>query len=102
MVSPRTPEEPVRDEDRGEARIDSASVASLTPLHLAEALRRWALRREKMLHILDIRSALQARRLADACLRLDELSEGAAAAAWQSEWDRIRREAVSIFRRPRQ
>lgn len=46
-------------------------MIKLEPLALADALDRWALRREKVLDVLDIPAAREARALASACRDLD-------------------------------
>jgi len=70
----------------------------LHPADLADALELWALRREKVIEMLDIRAARHARKLAISC-RVLAAMEGAELLgdSWAIEWRRTRQEALAMF-----
>jgi hypothetical protein len=73
---------------------------TVDPMLLADLLTRWALRREKVLFVLDHKSARSARRLARECIVLavrraeartvDEID------AWHRDWTRVREEVRDL------
>jgi hypothetical protein len=65
---------------------------------LAEELEGWALKREKILELLDIRGARTARRLAHRCRVLAEM-EGAELLgdSWTEEWTRVREASSALL-----
>ncbi len=71
---------------------------SKSPRDLADALDLWALRREKVLSMIDVRAAKQARKLARTCRVLGEM-EGAPLLSdtWEAEWDRTWAEATTLI-----
>src|SRR5689334_22817533 len=77
----------------------SEKTQRLHPGGLAKALDLWALRREKLLPLLDVRAAREARRLAQGCRRLasTERTGEIPTAAWESEWRAIREQAVTLL-----
>lgn len=70
---------------------------TVDPMLLAELLDRWALRREKVLFVLDHKSARHARALARAAVALAvkqaEARSPEEVEAWSREWLELRREA---------
>ncbi len=83
----------------GGAAKSSVQTQRLHPLGLADALDLWALRREKILPLLDVRAARAARRLADSCRALarTERQAGVAMDAWESDWRAVREQAVGLL-----
>jgi hypothetical protein len=77
----------------------SEKTQRLHPGGLAKALDLWALRREKLLPLLDVRAAREARRLAQGCRRLasTERTGEVPTAVWESEWRAIREQAVALL-----
>lgn len=77
----------------------SEKTQRLHPVGLAKALDLWALRREKLLPLLDVRAAREARRLAQGCRRLaaTERTGEIPTAVWENEWRAIREQAVELL-----
>lgn len=77
----------------------SDKTQRLHPVGLAKALDLWALRREKLLPLLDVRAAREARRLAQGCRRLaaTERTGEITASDWENEWRSIREQAVTLL-----
>lgn len=77
----------------------SEKTQRLHPVGLAKALDLWALRREKLLPLLDVRAAREARRLAQGCRRLaaTERTGEIPTGEWESEWRAIREQAVALL-----
>ena len=77
----------------------SEKTQRLHPGGLAKALDLWALRREKLLPLLDVRAAREARRLAQGCRRLaaTERTGETPIDVWESEWRAIREQAVALL-----
>ncbi len=72
------------------------SDAALRPSELAEMLDRWALRREKVLRLLDPRAARAARLLARACQALGDDLGGRPEA--RRSWVMVRTQAERLLR----
>lgn len=81
----------------------SLANALLRPEQLAERLDLWALRREKVLALLDVRSSRSARQLARTCrvLARSSYESSVTAEAWEAEWLRVREEAAVVLSRAR-
>jgi hypothetical protein len=71
----------------------------LRPHALAESLDMWALRREKVLELLDIKAAKQARELAGMCRDLSRVSMESP--SWDFQWMTIRAAAAALLERHR-
>jgi hypothetical protein len=89
---------------RGSAMKSSAMKSSdmtqrLHPAGLAKALELWALRREKVLPLLDVRSEREARKLAQGCRRLAETERTGelSASDWENEWRSLRERAYTLL-----
>ncbi|NUP11409.1 MAG: hypothetical protein HOW73_35640 [Polyangiaceae bacterium] len=77
----------------------SEQMQRLHPAGLATLLDRWALRHEKVLTVLDIRAAREARHLAQACRSLatterDGVSE---VESWERDWRDVRLRAALLL-----
>jgi hypothetical protein len=75
-------------------------LAQLSPRDLGERLDRWALRREKVLALIDVRAARHARRLAVACRVLAnrlEQAQGSEREALALEWLELRAEVAALL-----
>jgi hypothetical protein len=67
------------------------------PDELADALDLWGLRREKVLHLLDVRAARTARQLAQTCRVLAQSRYGASSGdAWDSSWELVRSDVAAM------
>lgn len=75
----------------------SGQTPRLHPASLARALDLWALRREKILALLDVRAAREARTLADACRTLSQTTDPGRDDAWQARWLAIRERALAML-----
>jgi hypothetical protein len=76
----------------------SRQVPKLDPASLASALDTWALRREKILELLDVRASRTARKLAQQCRALSAAaSDRGEDAGWQAEWLALRERARTIL-----
>ena len=68
---------------------------------LADQLETWALRREKLIHLLDFRAAREARELAAGARALDLARERLATDsdhdAWSAEWWRLRKRVAALL-----
>ena len=73
--------------------------ALLRPNQLAERLDLWALRREKVLALLDVRASRSARQLARTCrvLARSSYESSVTAEAWEAEWRRVREEVAFVL-----
>lgn len=67
----------------------------LRPHDLADALDTWALRREKVYFLIDIRAAKQARELARMCRRL--ANSDASTSIWEEQWHALRQEVAVLL-----
>lgn len=73
--------------------------SKLRPRALAESLDLWALRREKVIELLDIKAAKKARELAGMCRDLSRVSMDNP--AWDFQWMAIRAAAAALLERHR-
>jgi hypothetical protein len=75
----------------------------LRPEALADSLDLWALRREKVLELLDVRASRTGRQLARACRLLAQpaYAMSISSAAWDAEWRQTREEVAALLRRSR-
>ncbi|MBL8742078.1 MAG: hypothetical protein JNK04_13315 [Myxococcales bacterium] len=73
--------------------------SKLRPRALAESLDLWALRREKVIELLDIKAAKRARELARMCRELARVSMEDP--AWDFQWMAIRAAAAALLERHR-
>ncbi len=72
----------------------------LQPDELSRALDRWAFRREKVLALLDVRAAREARTLAARCRVLGAMAAAPEdRVAWDVEWRAVRQEVVELLSR---
>jgi hypothetical protein len=71
--------------------------ASYGPEELAGWLEQWALRREKVVHLLDLRAARAARDLAARCRMLDLERGKLTEALWRERWTRLRVEVARFL-----
>jgi hypothetical protein len=69
----------------------------LRPRDLADWLDQWALRREKVLHLIDIHGARECRHLAARCRALGHAEASQSAAWWRREWAALRLEIASFL-----
>ncbi len=67
----------------------------LRPYDLADALDTWALRREKVYFLIDIRAAKQARELARMCRKLAK--SDASTSLWAEQWHALRQEIAMLL-----
>jgi hypothetical protein len=67
----------------------------LRPHDLADALDTWALRREKVYFLIDVRAAKHARELARMCRRLAK--SDASTSVWDEQWHALRREVAMLL-----
>lgn len=67
----------------------------LRPLDLADALDTWALRREKVYFLIDVRAAKHARELARMCRRLAK--SDASTSVWAEQWHALRQEVAMLL-----
>ncbi len=77
-------------------RSRASNLLSSSPRELGEWLAQWALRREKVLELLDRRAAHAARLLADRCFQLSRRQATLPAAEWKRAWQSLKLE-VSGF-----
>jgi hypothetical protein len=87
---------------RSDSPMSSTRPANRIVLHpdvLANALDLWALRREKILALLDIRAARRARKLACTCRVLAQptYAQTVGEDAWRGEWRRTREEVLETL-----
>ncbi len=71
----------------------------LRPRSLADSLDLWALRREKVIELLDIKAAKKARELAGMCRELSRVSTDNP--GWDFQWMAIRAAAAALLERHR-
>ncbi|NUO54575.1 MAG: hypothetical protein HOV80_37510 [Polyangiaceae bacterium] len=67
----------------------------LRPNDLADALDTWALRREKVYFLIDVRAAKQARQLARMCRRLAK--SDSSTSMWEEQWYALRQEVAMLL-----
>ncbi len=83
------------------SRRASGAVSRLEPGPLAELLDRWALRREKVLAVIDVKAARRARRLAQACRALHARGvrgvDVEQRRALELEWLELREEVAALL-----
>jgi hypothetical protein len=75
----------------------SRDNAPLRPRDLADWLDQWALRREKVLHLIDIQGARECRHLAARCRALGHAEATQPASWWRREWASLRLEIASFL-----
>jgi hypothetical protein len=68
-----------------------------SPIELASWLELWALRREKVLELLDITAARRARQLADRCRRFAIVSASQREQGWNREWHALKLEVAAFL-----
>jgi hypothetical protein len=88
--------------ERGHASVESMSAASdrdasYGPDELAGWLEQWALRREKVVHLIDLRAARAARELAGRCRGLSLEQGKLPDTLWLERWTRLRVEVARFL-----
>jgi hypothetical protein len=73
--------------------------APLSPRDLADWLDQWALRREKVLHLIDIQGARECRHLASRCRTLAHSQRTQPPEWWRREWASLRLEVATFLSR---
>lgn len=68
-----------------------------SPLDLAAWLDTWALRRGKVLELIDIAAARRARQLAERCRRLSNTSSTERGSQWTSDWTVLKLEVATFL-----
>ncbi len=71
------------------------------PGSTAAVLERWALSREKILHLIDLKQAKRARELAKSCHSLAAQEEDLSGPSFRAQWLRLRREVETFLGRGR-
>lgn len=88
----------MRSAERGSmSTASSRDSAPLRPRDLADWLDQWALRREKVLHLIDIQGARECRHFAARCRALGHAEASQPAAWWRREWAALRLEIASFL-----